>query len=66
MSNQRERVCGEVVRHGVMLWLDSRAPAREGENEGECMWRVELSRRDESETCRHISGVRTVWRAQDG
>ena len=27
---------------------------------------VELSRRDESETCRHISGVRTVWRARDG
>lgn len=33
------RVCGEVVRRGVVLWLDSRAPARdrEGENEGECM-----------------------------
>jgi len=61
----RLRVCGEVVRRGVVLWLGSRAPAREGENEGECM--EELSRRDESETCRHISGVRTVCgRAQDG
>ena len=60
------RVCGEVVRRGVVLWLlGSRAQAREGENEGECM--EELLRRDESETCRHISGVRTVCgRAQDG